>query len=146
MSAAPDTYVGPAFVRWRSWRVMPFERLGAEPSVWLCASGTRGLPKLWEPRQPLRAACGRFDSTHDAPWPDCECGFYAYRERDEAETHLRSSAEGPNTGQRAARPTDVRGEDRSGRETEAARPRRVQPPIASAAPEARPGERHVASV
>ena len=92
MSAAPDVYAGPAFLGWRSWRILPFERLGEPPSLRLCASGRHGLPKVWHPREAMRAVCGKFNTVHDAPWIDCECGFHAYRERDRAEDHLMSFA------------------------------------------------------
>lgn len=88
MSAAPDVYAGPAFLGWRSWRVMPFERLGEPTAVRLCASGTNGRPKVWEPAQAMKAVCGKFETTHEAPAADCECGFYAYRQREPAEEHL----------------------------------------------------------
>jgi hypothetical protein len=94
VSAAPDVYVGPAFVGWRSWRILPFERLGEPSSVRLCASGTRGIPKVWEPGQATRALCGKFSTTHEAPSPGCECGVHAYRTRERAEAHLESFREG----------------------------------------------------
>jgi hypothetical protein len=93
MSAAPDLFAGPALVGWRSWRVMSFQRLGEPDSIRLCACGTNGLPKVWEPRQAMRAVCGKFNSTHDAPWEDCHCGFYAYREKSAAEDHLATFAD-----------------------------------------------------
>jgi hypothetical protein len=98
VSAAPDVYVGPAFVGWRSWRILPFERLGEPESVRLCASGTRGIPKVWEPGQATRALCGKFKTTHEAPWPGCECGVYAYRTREAAEAHLESFRVGNKEG------------------------------------------------
>lgn len=81
---------------------MPFERLGEPSSLRLCACGTRGLPKTWEPGLAMHAACGKFNTTHDAPWVDCECGFHAYRQREHAEDHLASfiknNGDGPALG------------------------------------------------
>lgn len=96
MSAAPDLYMGPAFVGWRSWRVMPFEQLGKPTSLRLCASGLNGLPKVWEPGHAAHAVCGQFRTTHEAPWLDCSCGFYAYRMQYRAEDHLASFIDSNN--------------------------------------------------
>jgi hypothetical protein len=96
VSAAPDVYVGPAFIGWRSWRILPFQRLGVPESVRLCASGTRGIPKVWEPGQMTRALCGKFKTTHEAPSPGCECGVHAYRTREAAQAHLESFSENNN--------------------------------------------------
>lgn len=96
MSVAPEVYVGPAFVGWRSWRILPFEQIGRASTVRLAASGTRGLPKMWEPRKPSIATCGQFATTHEAPWPDCECGLYAYRTREAAWDHLQTFLESTN--------------------------------------------------
>ena len=85
---APARYVGPAFQGWRAWRIMRHETLGGPSTVRLCACGTRGLPKVWEPLTAARAVCGKFATTHDAPWPDCQCGFYAYGRREDAWNHL----------------------------------------------------------
>ena len=90
MNEAPAAYAGPAFVGWRAWRVMPHETLGGPASVRLCASGTRGLPKVWEPLQAAHAVCGKFATGHDAPWPDCECGLHAYRAEKDARNHFES--------------------------------------------------------
>jgi len=99
VNAAPDVYTGPAFIGWRSWRILPFERLGRPESIRLAASGTNGLPKLWEPGRPMVATCGRFETTHEAPWPECSCGFYAYRTRRDAWEHLQTFVDnnGDNT-------------------------------------------------
>lgn len=98
MSAALPSTVAPPLTGWRCWRVMPFERLGEHPSVRLCASGTRGIPKVWTPRLPVSAICGKFKTTHAAPWPGCECGIYAYREREPAEAHFASFTSGSSEG------------------------------------------------
>ncbi|HEV2643410.1 MAG TPA: hypothetical protein VGT98_11915, partial [Candidatus Elarobacter sp.] len=46
--------------------------------------------KVWEPRQALRAVCGKFETTHDAPWMTCHCGVHAYRQEDKALEHFNS--------------------------------------------------------
>lgn len=76
-----------ALIGWRTWRVLPFETLHDGPSFRLCAAGTRGIPKVWQPRRAVEAVCSDFASKHDAPWPAHECGIYAYRERAAAESH-----------------------------------------------------------
>lgn len=96
MSAAPEVYVGPAFVGWRAWRILPFERPGEPVSLRLCACGTNGVPKVWQPRQATRAICGKFKTTHEAPWPGCECGIYAYRARNAAEEHFATFRDADN--------------------------------------------------
>lgn len=88
MIETPPEYVGPAFVGWRSWRILPFETLGGASSVRLSASGTNGRPKFWEPLRATHAVCGLFKTTHEAPWPDCSCGLHAYRTEDAARNHL----------------------------------------------------------
>jgi hypothetical protein len=82
-----------AVLGWRSWRVLRFESFGGQPSYRLCACGTRGIPKVWEPLEAVRAVCSGFRSQHEAPWPDHECGIYAYREDIEADRHLHSFRE-----------------------------------------------------
>jgi len=84
LALAPEaTYVEPV-VGWRIWRVLPFETLQGEESYRLCAAGLHGTPKVWEPRAATMAVCSGFRSTHDAPWPDCNCGIYAFGEHDGA--------------------------------------------------------------
>jgi hypothetical protein len=78
-----------AILGWRSWRILPFYGLDGEPSYRLAACGTLGVPKLWEPRQAVEAACSSFESTHAAPWPKCDCGVHAYKTEDAAEAHWR---------------------------------------------------------
>lgn len=79
-----------AIVGWRSWRILPFETLDGEQCYRLCASGTQGIPKVWPPRRAVEAMCSDFRSRHEAPWPDCECGVYAYRDREDAQRHLQT--------------------------------------------------------
>jgi hypothetical protein len=74
-----------AFVGWRVWRILPWTGPG---EYRLCAAGTRGVPKVWEPREPKVAVCSDFSTTHDAPAVDHDCGVYAFRERSGAEEIL----------------------------------------------------------
>lgn len=46
-----------AVTGWRIWRVLPFERLDGRRAMRLCAVGTYGVPKLWEPRRATVAVC-----------------------------------------------------------------------------------------
>lgn len=77
------TYLDP-IGGWRAWRIMIFLSLDKPVSWRLAASGTHGIPKFWQPRVATDAVCGRFESTHDAPWPACTCGIHAYADREEA--------------------------------------------------------------
>jgi hypothetical protein len=88
MNAAPNIYIGPAFVGWRSWRILPYDALGQAPSIRLCACGTQGIPKVWEPRKAIRAVCGTYEQAHEAPWENCHCGIHAYASEENARTHL----------------------------------------------------------
>jgi hypothetical protein len=83
-----------ALIGWRSWRVLPFETLEGVPTYRLCASGTRGIPKVWPPGQAVEAVCSDFASQHEAPWPDHECGIYAYGEPELAQEHLTTFVNG----------------------------------------------------
>lgn len=69
---------------WRIWRVLPFERLDGTRTVRLCAVGTYGIPKLWEPRRPIVAVCSSFTSGHEAPWVEHECGIWALKRQEDA--------------------------------------------------------------
>lgn len=80
-------YVGP-IVGWRLWRVMPLLGLDGERGYRLCSVGTRGIPKVWVPRQPTAAVCSSFDRCHEAPWPNHECGLWALRSQEETEARL----------------------------------------------------------
>lgn len=85
MSSQPvATYLEP-LVGWRCWRVLPMQTLAAGKRYRLCASGTYGMPKVWDPRVPVVAKCSSFESRHEAPHRDHECGLYAYASREEAE-------------------------------------------------------------
>jgi hypothetical protein len=79
-----------AILGWRSWRLLPFETLDGAQTFRLCACGTQGIPKLWQPRRAVEAVCSDFRAGHEAPWPDHECGLYAYRERERALEHLQA--------------------------------------------------------
>lgn len=81
------TYIEP-IVGWRCWRVMPVETLDRGKRYRLCAAGTYGIPKLWEPRRAVVAHCSDFKARHEAPHRDHTCGIHAYSSRDDAECHL----------------------------------------------------------
>jgi hypothetical protein len=83
-AVAPTSLQHEALLGWRLWRILPFDTLDGASSFRLCAAGTRGTPKLWQPRQAAAAVCSRYRTTHEAPWFDCGCGFWAFRDRDEA--------------------------------------------------------------
>jgi hypothetical protein len=69
---------------WRAWRVYSIETLRDGAQARLCAVGTMGVPKVWEPMVPVRAVCSNHKGLHEAPDPEhmCECGVYALRSRD----------------------------------------------------------------
>lgn len=73
---------------YRAWRVMPYTRLDGTETVRLCAMGTNGLPKVWEPRVAAVAVCSDYSSHHQAPWPDHECGFWALKRPESARRRL----------------------------------------------------------
>jgi hypothetical protein len=84
LSVAPEAnYIEPV-VGWRCWRILPFERLDSSSTYRLCAVGTFGIPKLWQPRQANVAVCSAFKSDHEAPWPGHECGIWAFDRREDA--------------------------------------------------------------
>lgn len=77
MTALGYTSMSETIVGYRCWRVLPFTKLDGTTTYRLCAVGTLGVPKVWEPRQPVRAVCSAFDSHHEAPWPriiNAACG------------------------------------------------------------------------
>lgn len=73
---------------YRLWRVMPFHRLDGSSTVRLCAMGTYGNPKIWEPRQRTTASCSDYESHHEAPWPDHVCGIWALKDPAQAKKRL----------------------------------------------------------
>jgi hypothetical protein len=81
MSAAPEAVLKEPIVGWRAWRVYEIDTLRDGRQFRLCAVGTRGIPKVWEPRVATRAVCSDFKSRHEAPDPEHECGLYALRSR-----------------------------------------------------------------
>lgn len=88
MSALGYKTTQETLVGWRCWRVLPFQRLDGSRTFRLCAVGTRGTPKLWEPRQAMVAACSAYDSNHEAPWPDHECGVWAVKRSENAHRRM----------------------------------------------------------
>lgn len=83
------TYIEP-LVGWRFWRVQRIKTLDHGTRYRLCAAGSYGRPKVWQPRAAVVAVCSARSSLHDAPHPKHECGIYAYRERADAESKLAS--------------------------------------------------------
>jgi DNA-binding PadR family transcriptional regulator len=77
-----------AVTGWRAWRVLWYQRLDGRWNYRLCAVGTLGLPKVWEPRRATVAVCSDFASTHEAPWPDHQCGIWALASREQAQRRL----------------------------------------------------------
>jgi hypothetical protein len=96
LALAPEATYAEPVIGWRVWRILPFETLQGEESYRLCAAGMRGRPKVWEPRAATAAVCSGFSSTHEAPWPDCDCGIYAFRDQAEAAELLEHFATTPN--------------------------------------------------
>jgi hypothetical protein len=81
MSAAetisPDVFSRDVLYGHRVWRVMPYTELSGRETVRLCAVGTLGIPKVWNPRSPQHAVCSNHETHHEAPWFECECGVWA---------------------------------------------------------------------
>jgi hypothetical protein len=61
----------------RVWRVLPYTQIDGTETIRLCAVGTRGIPKVWEPLVAQRAICSKHGTHHEAPTFDCECGVWA---------------------------------------------------------------------
>ena len=74
MSALGSAATMETIVAYRFWRVMPFERLDGSSTYRLCAMGTYGVPKVWEPRRANVALCSAYETTHEAPWPRAQGG------------------------------------------------------------------------
>jgi len=72
---------GEPVLAWRAWRVYRIETLRLGTQARLCAVGTEGVPKVWEPRARVRAACSQHQGLHEAPDPalECWCGIYGLR-------------------------------------------------------------------
>src|SRR5581483_81393 len=81
---------------WRIWRVIDVGTLQGRNELRLAAAGRNGLPPLWPPLRPMAAVCSKFDSRHEAPWPDHDCGVYALRTRRLAEEVLEAMVAGSN--------------------------------------------------
>lgn len=69
---------------WRAWRIVDFQRRGNISEKRLQALGTS---PVWEPYQANVAICNT-DGSHEAPWPTCHCGFWAFKEREHVERSL----------------------------------------------------------
>lgn len=72
---------------WRAWSIVDFHRRGNSVEKRLQALGTK---PIWEPYQPNVATCVT-DGTHEAPWPTCRCGFWAFKDRKHVEQALFSN-------------------------------------------------------
>ena len=88
MSALGYMTVREPLLAWRVWRVLPFQRLDGTRTLRLCAVGTLGAPKLWEPRLATTAVCSGYGSQHEAPWPDHECGIWALKRAEDARRRM----------------------------------------------------------
>jgi hypothetical protein len=66
-------------IGWRLWNVVDFKRRGGvtEPRLQSVASNENV-----EPRERAVARCE--NGEHEAPWPDCACGFWAFKDRQTA--------------------------------------------------------------
>lgn len=71
MESAPVPDAIEPVVGWRTWRVRD---TGSEFRLTSVNNAT-----LWEPSEPLRAAC-TVHNPHDPPHVDCSCGIYAARQ------------------------------------------------------------------
>lgn len=69
---------------WRAWKIVDFERRGGLSEKRLQALGT---PPVWEPYKENVAIC-MTDGKHEAPWPTCHCGFWAFKSREHVEESL----------------------------------------------------------
>jgi len=69
---------------WRAWQIVDFERRGNASETRIQALGTH---IVWEPYQPGVAVCTT-SGAHEAPWPDCRCGFWAFKDREYVERTL----------------------------------------------------------
>lgn len=69
---------------WRAWRIVDFERRGSVSEKRLQALGTY---TVWEPYQAGVATCTT-NGKHEAPWPKCYCGFWAFHTREDVEQSL----------------------------------------------------------
>jgi hypothetical protein len=76
-------------VGWRLWRVYDFERRGGVKEPRLSAVGVHAL---WHPRVAAAAECD--GGYHEAPWPDCECGFWAFKQKAAVEEAAKTYAQG----------------------------------------------------
>lgn len=83
------TYLDPV-IGWRCWRVQRVQthEHGQRGRFRLCAAGTQGLPKVWQPRVATAAVCSDWNARHEAPHPRHACGIYAYADRETAEAKM----------------------------------------------------------
>lgn len=69
---------------WRCWKIVDFNRRGNISEKRLQALGVK---PIWEPYKPNVATCIT-NGTHEAPWPSCHCGFWAFHKRESVERTL----------------------------------------------------------
>lgn len=68
-------------IGWRVWTIRLYERRGGIIEHHLHALNSGG--GHWRPGQRMEAECRH--GIHDAPWPSCQCGLWAVRDRETAE-------------------------------------------------------------
>lgn len=85
-------------VGWRAWRIIDYRRRGTDDEPRLASLTGR---ETWQPRRRTEATClpeksRRFgfgygvgpQVVHEPPWPSCNCGIWAVRDRDAVEDLL----------------------------------------------------------
>lgn len=88
MSALGYMTTTETIVGWRCWRILPFRRLDGSATYRLCAVGTLGVPKVWQPQEATEAVCSKYASQHESPWADCECGIWALERSESARRRM----------------------------------------------------------
>jgi hypothetical protein len=67
---------------WRIWRIQDLALTGRPAQTFLAAVGKRG--SLWRHRERATAECRTYSSGHAAPSPDCTCGIWGMKTREDA--------------------------------------------------------------
>jgi hypothetical protein len=67
---------------WRIWRVHDLALTGRPAQTFLAAVAKRG--SLWRHRERATAECRAYSSGHAAPHPECTCGIWGMKTRDDA--------------------------------------------------------------
>lgn len=68
-------------IGWRAWKIVDYKRRGDITEKRLQAIG---MNVTWEPYRPNVAICTQ-DGGHEAPWPECNCGFWIFKDREHVE-------------------------------------------------------------